>query len=190
VAFPPVTFTASTSHSDKEDTVRRTALTIVATVVGLVLLLQFKTHSSGASGSSLASLGPLSSRSQGATRPSPAATRTPQRSSRHSQPPRHRQTSSAKPTVSATITATGQTVQTRYGPVQVRIVETAGRLTDVTAIQLPSADSHSSDIAAAAAPILRSEALRANSARIDTVSGATYTSDGYAQSLQSALDNA
>lgn len=170
---------------------RRTALTIVATVVGLVLLLHFKTHSSGTSTGSLAGLGPVSSRSQATTRPRPSATHTAQRSPRHSQRPRHQQpTTSATPTVSATITATGQTIQTRYGPVQVRIVETAGRLTDVTAIQLPNADSHSSDIAAAAAPILRSEALRANSARIDIVSGATYTSDGYAQSLQSALDNA
>jgi uncharacterized protein with FMN-binding domain len=88
------------------------------------------------------------------------------------------------------VTATGQTITTQYGPVQVRIAETGGRLTDVTAIALPSGNSHSSEIAAHAVPILRGEALRANSAHIDIVSGATYTSDGYAQSLQSALDRA
>jgi uncharacterized protein with FMN-binding domain len=87
-------------------------------------------------------------------------------------------------------TITGQTVQTQYGPVQVQIVETGSRLTNVTPLQLPSDNSHSAEIAANAVPILRSEALKANSARIDVVSGATYTSDGYAQSLQSALDNA
>jgi uncharacterized protein with FMN-binding domain len=88
------------------------------------------------------------------------------------------------------VIATGQTVQTQYGPVQVRIVEASGRLSSVTAIQLPSSSAHSAEIAARAVPILRSEALKANSARIDVVSGATYTSNGYAQSLQSALDNA
>ena len=86
--------------------------------------------------------------------------------------------------------ATGHTIQTRYGPVQVRITERGGRLVNVVAVQLPGADQHSQQIAAYAAPILQSEALKADSARIDVVSGATYTSDGYAQSLQSALDNA
>jgi uncharacterized protein with FMN-binding domain len=79
---------------------------------------------------------------------------------------------------------------TPYGPVQVRIVESDGQLTNVVAVQLPSGSPRSSEIAAGAAPILRNEALRANSARIHIVSGATYTSNGYAQSLQSAIDNA
>jgi uncharacterized protein with FMN-binding domain len=74
--------------------------------------------------------------------------------------------------------------------VQVQIVETAGKLTNVTALQLPHGDPHSDQVAASAAPVLRAEALRAGNAHIDVVSGATYTSDGYAQSLQSALDNA
>lgn len=158
---------------------RRTALTIIATIAGLVMLLQFKVHSSGTSTGALANLGPVSRTSQGSSQPSASPT----------QRPSHKQTASTKPNPH-TITATGQTVQTRYGPVQVRIVETAGRLTDITAIQVPSGDAHSSEIAASAVPILRSEGLRANSAQIDVVSGATYTSDGYAQSLQSALDNA
>jgi uncharacterized protein with FMN-binding domain len=158
--------------------VRRTALTIVATIVGMVLLLQYKTHPATNSAGALASLGSV---------PQIGA------SLRHDAPSTHRTHQTRKPAKTRAphpITATGQTVQTHYGPVQVRIVKTGGRLTNVIAIQLPSADSHSTELAAQAAPILRSEALRADSARIDVVSGATYTSDGYAQSLQSALDNA
>jgi uncharacterized protein with FMN-binding domain len=85
--------------------------------------------------------------------------------------------------------ALGQTISTRYGPVQVKVTETSSHISDVTAVQLPSQDSHSRSIAAYAVPRLRQEAIAANSARIDVVSGATYTSDGYAQSLQSALDS-
>jgi uncharacterized protein with FMN-binding domain len=81
-------------------------------------------------------------------------------------------------------------VQTPYGPVQVKIVETSGRLTDIVALQLPGGDPRSTEIAAGAVPILHDEALHANSARIHVVSGATYTSNGYAQSLQSAIDDA
>ena len=80
-------------------------------------------------------------------------------------------------------------VDTRYGPVQVEIVVADGQLQDVVAIQLPTGR-RSGQISNAAAPILREEALQAQSASIDTVSGATYTSDAYAQSLQAALDQA
>jgi uncharacterized protein with FMN-binding domain len=182
--------------------VRRTAVTIIATIVGLVLLLQFKTHPVGGSSGGLASLGtvPVTSPSP-RTKASPQATHQPGVSSSPSSPTRTPSRSSSsgpsaatkKPTQAAapkTVTATGQTIHTRYGPVQVRITETSGRLTNVVAIQLPGSDSHSTQIAAYAAPLLRSEALKAGSAHIDVVSGATYTSDGYAQSLQSALDNA
>ena len=73
---------------------------------------------------------------------------------------------------------------------QVRVIVSGGRLVDVQAEQLPSDRSRSQAISSDAGPQLRNEALRAQSARINTVSGATYTSDGYAQSLQSALDRA
>ncbi|HEY8318808.1 MAG TPA: FMN-binding protein [Amnibacterium sp.] len=87
-------------------------------------------------------------------------------------------------------TFSGSTAQTSYGPVQVAIVVKAGRITDVKALQLTNQDGRSVAISAGAAPILRTEALRAQSAKIDTVSGATYTSDGYRTSLQSAIDKA
>ena len=81
-------------------------------------------------------------------------------------------------------------VQTKYGPVQVRITVAGGRITDVTAPQLPSSHGESVRINQRAAPILRQEALDAQNAEIDTVSGATYTSRGYRTSLQAALDAA
>jgi uncharacterized protein with FMN-binding domain len=81
-------------------------------------------------------------------------------------------------------------VPTDYGNVQVNIVVSGGRIVDVQAPQLPNDRSRSVRISNYAGPQLRQEALQAQSANINTVSGATYTSDGYAQSLQSALDRA
>jgi uncharacterized protein with FMN-binding domain len=82
----------------------------------------------------------------------------------------------------------GPTVQTRYGPVQVKIIISGARMTDVVALQLPSSHDESVRINNRAEPILRQEALAAQSATIATVSGATYTSDGYRQSLQASID--
>jgi uncharacterized protein with FMN-binding domain len=81
-------------------------------------------------------------------------------------------------------------VDTQYGPVQVQITLVGNRIANVNAIQLPSDRSRSIEISQYAAPILRQEALTAQSAQIDVVSGASYTSQGYADSLQSALDQA
>ncbi len=87
-------------------------------------------------------------------------------------------------------TITGDEVDNRYGPVQVKITVEGTKLVDVTAVQLPSDRPHSAELSATAGPILRSEALRAKSSQIDLVSGATFTSESYVQSLQSALDRA
>jgi uncharacterized protein with FMN-binding domain len=83
---------------------------------------------------------------------------------------------------------TGSVINTPFGPVQVQVTVQNGTITDVQALQLPSGGGHTAEVSAYAGPQLRSEALAAQSASIDTVSGATYTSDAYAQSLQSALD--
>ncbi|MFS2031697.1 MULTISPECIES: FMN-binding protein [unclassified Curtobacterium] len=91
---------------------------------------------------------------------------------------------------SATGTFTGDTTQTRYGPVQVQITVAKGTITDVTALQLTNSDGRSVQISQQAAPILRQEALQAQSAQIQSVSGATFTSEGYTTSLQSAIDKA
>lgn len=86
-------------------------------------------------------------------------------------------------------TVLGQPQNNPYGVVQVRLTLVGSRITDVRAVQLPSGG-RSSEIAAYAAPRLRSEVLAAQSASIDSVSGASYDSEGYARSVQSALDAA
>lgn len=91
---------------------------------------------------------------------------------------------------SASGTFTGTAAETRYGPVQVQVTVSGGKLTDVRALQLTNRDGRSVAISQQAAPILRQEALQAQSATIQAVSGATYTSEGYTTSLQSALDQA
>jgi uncharacterized protein with FMN-binding domain len=87
-------------------------------------------------------------------------------------------------------TFTGDTVDTQFGPVQVKITVKAGKLTDVTPLQLTTDGGRSVQISNYAAPILRSEVLAAQSAKVSSVGGATYTSQGYLSSLQSALDKA
>ncbi|HET9654153.1 MAG TPA: FMN-binding protein [Kineosporiaceae bacterium] len=110
----------------------------------------------------------------------PAPTGTPSRTAAPAPAPA---TSTAGPK-----TFTGSAAQTQWGPVQVRITVQGGRLTDVAVLQRPSGNSHSDQINTYALPQLRTQALNAQSARIDGVSGATLTSRGYATSLQSALD--
>jgi uncharacterized protein with FMN-binding domain len=157
--------------------VRRTVLTLLATVVGLVVLLGFKTSPTSAptaaasaptvpgSGSSISSSGSSSSGSSSSG-----------------------SSSSSSGGSSSSGTVTGSAVQTRYGVVQVKVTVASGRITDVTAVQLPTDHPRDVEISNYAVPILRNEAIAAQSANINTVSGATYTSDGYTQSLQSALD--
>ena len=84
----------------------------------------------------------------------------------------------------------GPIVQTRFGPMQVSVTIDNGTITDVTALQLTNDDRKSVMISNRAAPILRGEVLSAQSASVANVSGATYTSQGYRQSLQAALDAA
>ena len=85
---------------------------------------------------------------------------------------------------------TGSDVPTMYGDVQVRAVLTNGKVTNVVAVQLPSDRARSAEISQIAGPMLRQEAVQAQSARIDIISGATYTSVAYAQSLSDALKQA
>ncbi|MEV8273686.1 FMN-binding protein [Microbacterium sp. NPDC077184] len=87
-------------------------------------------------------------------------------------------------------TYTGTTAGTRYGPVQVQITVAGGQITDVQVPQYPSGNSRDRQINERALPVLVSETIDAQSAEIHMVSGATYTSDGYTRSLQSALDEA
>jgi major membrane immunogen (membrane-anchored lipoprotein) len=88
------------------------------------------------------------------------------------------------------VAVNGSVVRTRWGPVQVQVSISGGRITDVRALTYPSGNGHDTALNAYALPQLRQEVLAAQSARIDAVSGATVTSDGYRESLQAALDAA
>jgi uncharacterized protein with FMN-binding domain len=99
-------------------------------------------------------------------------------------------TATASPSTSTDGTWTGSSVATRFGAVQVAITVAGGQITDVTAVHLTDKDGRSVSISDRAAPILRQEVLAAQSANVQAVSGATYTSDGYLTSLQSAIDQA
>jgi uncharacterized protein with FMN-binding domain len=96
------------------------------------------------------------------------------------------------PTASARITGTfdGNTSQTRWGPVQVRIVVKDGKIVGASALQSPNGDRRSADISRQAIPYLVQETLAAQSDQISGVSGASYTSNGWFTSLQSALKKA
>jgi uncharacterized protein with FMN-binding domain len=87
-------------------------------------------------------------------------------------------------------TVTGPVVQVKWGQVQVRATLDAGRITAVDVLRTPDENAHDRQVNAAAVPVLVRETLAAQSARIDMVSGATFTSSGYVRSLQAALDRA
>lgn len=87
-------------------------------------------------------------------------------------------------------TFTGQVVDTDWGPVQVKITVSGGRITAAQAVRYPDGNDRDARINGYALPILEQSVLQKQSAQIDTVSGATVTSDGYQQSLQSAIDQA
>ncbi len=156
---------------------KRAIAAIVTTALGLALLFSFKTPAESAS-----ALGPTQAVVTPGTSASPAqvagATRVP--------------TSTPAPTKAATTskgngTFTGSVVQNPFGQVQVQITMVSGKITAVTALQLPT-HGRSGFISQDVGPILQGEALSAQSSNIDLVSGATYTSEAYAQSLQSAID--
>lgn len=87
-------------------------------------------------------------------------------------------------------TYTGSVAQTRWGPVQVKITVQDGKLTKVTVLQQPNGNRRDQEINDQALPILIDETVSAQNAKIDMVSGATVTSEGYLQSLQAAIDEA
>ena len=165
---------------------KRVFVSIVGTVLGLVALLSFKSHpaehtaAGGLPAASLAVTAPASASPAGGT----TATGAPP------VPGRSRLAATATSTKAAVSprTITGSAVQTRYGVVQVKAVLTGRKITSVSFVQLTSFDGRSQQINANAGPILLQQTLSKQTAHIDGVSGATYTSDGYRTSLQAALD--
>ena len=149
---------------------RRVILAIVATAAALVFLLSFKSHP--------LSPGTAAASATGSPAPGAGGASTPGAG-----------TASAPPG-GPSKTVTGAAWTTIYGPVQVRITVAGGRITAASAVEYPVNTPLDEQINASAIPQLNKEAVAAGSAKIDTVSGATYTSGGYIGSLQSALDQA
>lgn len=161
---------------------KRVILSVVGTVVGLVSLLSFKTH-----GHPLTAAGGLPAASLPSTDATTApATASSTASSTASQSGSATQHSSA---AAAARTVSGQAIDTRYGIVQVQVTASGKKITNVQFLQLTAFDQRSQEINSYAAPILLQETLQTQAAQVDVVSGATYTSQGYMQSVQSALDS-
>lgn len=164
---------------------RRAIVTTAATVSGLVLLLGLKDHpltvAGGASGPKAISIGS----DGGAAAPDTPATSG---GSARSTTPTKPTTNATQSGGSATKVITGSSIGTRYGPVQLRVTFSGSKITKIDVIQYPTESNRDQEINDQALPILNQEAMAKQSANIDVVSGASYTSNGYAQSLQSAID--
>jgi len=163
--------------------VRRVILALVSTVTGLVMLLSFKTHQTPLTASTAAGTGTGSSGSTGSSSSGSGSSSSGSSGTTGT-------TSGGGTTATGSKTVTGDEAQTRYGPVQVQITVNNGRITDVETVEYPTDTPRDAEINQFAIPELNQETLQAGNAHIDMVSGATYTSNGYITSLQSALDKA
>ena len=164
---------------------RRIVLWVLSTLTALVLLFGYSTSTSGP----LATGSPPSVTSRAAA----GATAPGTTSESPSEPPSESPSGSESESQSVaggTTTATGSVASTQWGPVQVELTVADGTITQVDVVQYPSDNPKDQEINDYALPILTQETLDAQGADIDMVSGATVTSNGYVESLQSALDQA
>ncbi|MFD4398995.1 FMN-binding protein [Kitasatospora sp. NPDC058478] len=177
---------------------RRAVVTGAATAAGVVLLLSLKPHgaagpapviSSGGTGSSGTAGSSGGAGSSGATGSSGTAAGASDATAGPSGSP-SAPAAGAAAGAGGTRKVTGDAVNTRYGPVQVEVTLAGSRITAVDVVKYPTEDRRDREINSSALPLLNQEAIAAQSAGIDVVSGATFTSDGYVRSLQSALDRA
>lgn len=149
---------------------KRGAISAFLTAIAVVLLINFKTPSQQG-------LAAVSRQTVTGTQPSEAAASA---------------TAAVTPTAAATPTTqtiTGPAISYFFGTAQVEVTLVNGQITDVQAVQLPN-EGRSGWISQQVEPMLHDEVLSAQSGQINLISGATYTSQAYAQSLQAALDQA
>jgi len=171
---------------------RRIVTAALSTITVMVLLFSYHTSTNaGSAAQAPAYAGPAQAASSrpatGAAPPRPA-------------PAEHSPAAAAKPAPApvpapapapvSSAAYTGDVADTRWGPVQVQIAVAGGKITASRAVQYPQGTNQDAQINNYALPILDSEAVQKQNASIDTVSGATVTSDGYLTSLQSAIDQA
>jgi uncharacterized protein with FMN-binding domain len=157
---------------------RRSPIVLAATVAGTAGVLAFHPHAPAAPTATAAT----------ATTASAPASSSASKSTTASSAGSGSSGSGSSGGAGGSGTATGDAIDTRYGPVQVRVTVKDGTITAIQGLVLTGDDPRSAEISSSAEPALRQEALSRQSAAIDAVSGATFTSAGYAQSLQSALD--
>ena len=147
---------------------RRSPIVLTATVAGTAGILAFHAHA------------PTVSTATASTSAVATATATPAATSTA--------TATATATKAISGTATGSSIATQYGNAQVRVTVKNGKIVKVEALELQGNDPRSVQISGYAAPILQQEVLTKQTAAVDAVSGATFTSASYTQSLQSALN--
>lgn len=148
---------------------RRVPIVVSATVAGVGAMLGFHAHPA---------VVPVAAATSSAAAPTSAASSASAAA-----------TSSAASSGSMGRSATGEAMSTRYGPAQVRVtVSAGGKIVNVEAVELQNADRKSVEISSFAEPVLQHSVLARQTAAVDAVSGATYTSVSYEGSLQSALD--
>jgi len=161
---------------------RRVILAVTGTIAGLVALLSFKSHvpsapvaatTGGSGGASSSSSSSSSSSGGGQTEVVPGA---------------FPQGSIARNLPAGETAVNGKVASTSYGPVQIQLIKRNGKIVKVAVLVQPTNTLHDVQIGEFAFPKLIGETLTAQNSKIDAVSGATYTSAGYIQSLQSALD--
>jgi uncharacterized protein with FMN-binding domain len=165
---------------------RRAVIVTGITIVGVASILNYKIAPLRLG--AVAAVPPTPS--AGNIEPSPSASplATPDASPSPLATPSPSPTPSASTVINGTFT--GSDVANRFGDVVVRVVISNGHISDVQAVTLPTDRAESAYISQVVGPMLRTEALQAQSANIDIISGATYTSQSYAQSLESALQQA
>ena len=159
---------------------RRITLWLLSTTSALVLLFSYHTSTEATSGSATSIVAQGSTGSGGAVPETDSGSSTDSQSS----------TDSGSQSSSAAQTVVGDAIMTKFGNVQVQITVENGRITASEVTQVPWSDRKDQQINGRAVPVLNAEAVDAQSAGIDMVSGATYTSEAYIRSLQSAIDQA
>lgn len=178
---------------------RRIVIALMSTISGLVMLFSYHTSTNSGTLPSTAT-GPLASGPSGASGSSGSAGSSGSSGSSGGDTGSTGSTGSggsgsssggsAGSSSGTSAAYTGDSVMTQWGTVQVRITVANGKITKAEAVDYPWNNSRDQQINSYAVPVLNQEAVQAQSASIDAVSGATVTSGGYIQSLQSAIDRA
>jgi len=185
--------------------VRRAMMALLGTAAGTMLLVGAKAGFSGPTDQALpaankaplpvpsGSGAPAPAAGTGGAPPAPGASATATQGTKTTAPAAPKPTTAAPKPPRTTMkdgTFAGNPIYVEYGNIELSVIVSGGKITDIKVLDSPSEHSRSVQINKNALPKLRSEALAAQSAEIDTVSGATYTSSGYKLSLQSAIDRA